>query len=124
MPRSLYIPVNMLPYVRFQYQALSNGKKYTWDNPVFKSGSCHADNLMAMPEGIYKRAIQTGCFQFNELQMQHADLCKEDNCQIDPNLKIRIDYIMSQIEEPFWGKGFVEELNRCESTIDNYEDGC
>ena len=28
MPRSLYIPVNMLPYVRFQYQALSNGKKY------------------------------------------------------------------------------------------------
>ena len=124
MPRSLYIPVNMLPYVRFQYQALSNGKKYTWDNPVFKSGSCHVDNLMAMPEGIYKRAIQTGCFQFNELQMQHAGLCKEDNCQIDPNLKTRIDYIMSQIEEPFWGKGFVEEFNRCESTIDNYEDGC
>ena len=34
---------------------------------------------------------------------------------------------MSQIEEPFWGKGFVEEVeevNRCESKIDNYEDGC
>ena len=69
-------------------------------------------------------AIQTGCFLFIELQMQHADLFKEDNCQIYPNLKIRIDYIMSQIEEPFWGKGFVEEVNRCESTIDNYEDGC
>ena len=125
MPRSLYIPVNMLPYVRFQYQALSNGKKYTWDNPVFKSGSCHVDNLMAMPEGIYKRAIQTGCFQFNELQMQHAGVCEKDNCQIDPNLKIRIDYIMSQIEEPFWGKGFVEEINRCEGTIlDNFEEGC
>ena len=59
-------------------------------------------------------------YDFNELQMQHADICEKDNCQIDPNLKIRIDYIMSQIEEPFWGKGFVEEVNRCEAKfIDN-----
>ena len=32
---------------------------------------------------------------------------------------------MSQIEEPFWCKGFVEEINRCEGTIlDNFEEGC
>ena len=56
--------------------------------------------------------------------MQHASQCTEDNCYIEPNLKTRIDYIMSLIEEPFWGKGFVEEINRCESRVDNYEEGC
>ena len=124
MPRALSIPVNMLPYIRFQYQALSNGKYDTWHNPVFKSGSCDRENMAAMPDGIYKRALQTGCFQFNEIQLQNLEYCKEDNCFIDPNLKVRLDYVMSQIEEPFWGKGFVEEITNCENNFDNFEEGC
>ena len=31
---------------------------------------------------------------------------------------------MSQIEEPFWGKGFVEEITNCENNFDNFEEGC
>ena len=113
MPRSLAIPVNMLPYLRFQYQALVSGKFASWHNPVFKSGSCGIENLASMPEGMYKRSIQTGCFQFNEIQMQYASYCQEDNCIVDPNIITRIDYIMNQIESPFWNKGFVEEPSIC-----------
>lgn len=113
MPRSLAIPVNMLPYVRFQYQALVNGKYDTWHNKVFQTGSCEINNLAAMPNGMYKRAIQTGCFQFNEIQNQYSNLCMEDNCNIDSNIIIKIDYIMNQIESPFWDKGFVEEPSIC-----------
>jgi len=113
MPRALAIPVNMLPYLRFQYQALVLGKFDTWHNPVFKSGSCDIVNLTSLPEGMYKRSIQTGCFQFNEIQMQYASYCQEDNCIVDPNIITRIDYIMNQIESPFWNKGFVEEPSIC-----------
>ena len=113
MPRALAIPVNMLPYLRFQQMALKNGKYATWHEPVFKSGSCDQKNLLMMPEGIYKRAVVTGCFQFNELQGQYADLCKIDNCALDPNLITRIDYIMIQIQEPYWGKGFFDDINPC-----------
>ena len=113
MPRSLSIPVNMLPYLRFQYQALASGKFATWHNPVFKTGSCDINNLADMPEGMYKRSIQTGCFQFNEIQIQHSSSCEEDNCIVDPNVITRIDYIMSQIQSPFWDKGFVEEPSIC-----------
>ena len=113
MPRSLSIPVNMLPYVRFQYQALVSGKFASWHNPVFKTGSCDIENLAAMPEGMYKRSIQTGCFQFNEIQIQHSSSCEVDNCIVDPNVITRIDYVMSQIESPFWDKGFVEEPSIC-----------
>ena len=100
MPRSLAIPVNMLPYLRFQHLALKNGKYATWHEPVFRSGSCDRENLSAMPDGIYKQAIQTGCFQLNELQGQYAENCNIDNCKVDPNVITRINYIMSQIEEP------------------------
>jgi hypothetical protein len=113
MPRSLAIPVNMLPYLRFQYQALVNGKYDTWHNQVFQTGSCDINNLAAMPKGMYKRAIATGCFQFDEIQNQYSSLCMEDNCIIDPNIITRIDYIMNQIESPFWDKGFVEEPTVC-----------
>ena len=75
-----------------------------------------------MPEGIYKRAVVTGCFQFNELQGQYADLCKIDNCALDPNLITRIDYIMSQIEEPYWGKGFVDDINPCSGSLQRQSD--
>ena len=122
MPRALAIPVNMLPYLRFQQMALKNGKYATWHEPVFKSGSCDQKNLLMMPEGIYKRAVVTGCFQFNELQGQYADLCKIDNCALDPNLITRIDYIMSQIEEPYWGKGFVDDINPCSGSLQRQSD--
>ena len=46
MPRSLAIPVNMLPYLRFQHLALKNGKYATWHQPVFRSGSCDRENLV------------------------------------------------------------------------------
>ena len=117
MPRSLAIPVNMLPYLRFQHLALKNGKYATWHQPVFRSGSCDRENLTAMPDGIYKQAIQTGCFQLNELQGQYAENCNIDNCKVDPNVITRINYIMSQIEEPYWGKGFVEEINPCSGSL-------
>ncbi len=122
MPRSLAIPVNMLPYLRFQHLALKNGKYASWHQPVFRSGSCDQENLSAMPEGIYKRAIQTGCFQFNELQGQYAENCTVDNCKVDSNVITRIDYIMSQIEEPYWGKGFVEEINPCSGSLQRDSD--
>ena len=32
---------------------------------------------------------------------------------ITPNIITRIDYIMNQIESPFWDKGFVEEPSVC-----------
>ena len=69
MPRALFIPVNMLPYMRFQQMALLNGKYSNWHEPVFRTGSCHSENLHTMPEGIYKRAIVTGCFQFDQLHL-------------------------------------------------------
>ena len=43
--------------------------------------------------------------------------CKNDNCNVDPNVITRINYIMSQIEEPYWGKGFVEEINPCSGSL-------
>ena len=122
MPRSLAIPVNMLPYIRFQHQALRNGKFASWHQPVFTTGSCDRENLHAMPDGIYKQAIQRGCFQLNEIQMQYSDLCKVDNCNIDPNILVKINYIMAQIEEPFWGRGFVEEVNPCSGSIQRNTD--
>ena len=122
MPRSLAIPVNMLPYLRFQHLALKNGKYASWHEPVFRSGSCDQKNLATMPEGIYKRAIITGCFQFHEIQNQHSDLCKVDNCELDPILITRIDYIMSQIEEPYWGKGFVDDVNPCSGSLQRQSD--
>ena len=117
MPRALSIPVNMLPYLRFQHLALKNGKYATWHQPVFRSGSCDQENLRVMPDGIYKQAIQRGCFQLNELQGQYAKNCNVDNCEVDPNIITRINYIMSQIEEPYWGKGFVEEINPCSGSL-------
>lgn len=122
MPRSLAIPVNMLPYLRFQYLAIRSGKYASWHQPVFQTGSCDQKNLKIMPDGVYKRAIQTGCFQFNEIQKQYADSCKIDNCEIEPVLITRIDYIMSQIEEPYWGKGFVEEINPCSGSLQRNSD--
>ena len=122
MPRALAIPVNMLPYLRFQHMAMKKGKYASWHQPVFRSGSCDQKNLTTMPDGIYKRAIQTGCFQFNEIQNQYADSCKVENCEIDPILITRIDYIMSQVEEPYWGKGFVEEINPCSGSLQRDSD--
>ena len=122
MPRALAIPVNMLPYLRFQHIALRNGKFASWHEPVFKSGSCDQGNLSALPDGMYKRAILTGCFQFNEVQGQYSEFCKIDNCEVDSNLIIRLDYIMAQIEEPYWGKGFVEEVNPCSGSLQRQAD--
>ena len=122
MPRALAIPVNMLPYLRFQHLAMKNGKYASWHQPVFRTGSCDQKNLLILPDGVYKRAIQTGCFQFNEIQKQYADSCKLDNCEVDPILITRIDYIMSQIEEPYWGKGFVEEINPCSGSLQRESD--
>ena len=53
----------------------------------------------------------------NELQGQYAENCNIDNCKVDPNVITRINYIMSQIEEPYWGKGFVEEINPCSGSL-------
>jgi len=45
MPRALAIPVNMLPYLRFQHMAMKKGKYASWHQPVFRSGSCDQKNL-------------------------------------------------------------------------------
>ena len=123
MPRALAIPVNMLPYVRFQQMALLNGKYSNWQEPVFKTGSCSSENLESMPDGIYKRAIVTGCFQFDQLQNQYKNECQIDNCILNEDIIARIRYIMNQVESPFWDKGFVEPRETRESDCLNMYDG-
>ena len=123
MPRALAIPVNMLPYVRFQQMALLNGKYSNWQEPVFRTGSCSSENLGSMPDGIYKRAIVTGCFQFDELQNQYKHECQIDNCIFNEDIITRIRYIMNQVESPFWDKGFVEPRETRESDCLNMFDG-
>ena len=123
MPRALAIPVNMLPYVRFQQMALLNGKYSNWQEPVFRTGSCSSENLGSMPDGIYKRAIVTGCFQFDELQNQYKHECQIDNCILNEDIITRIRYIMNQVESPFWDKGFVEPRETRESDCLNMNDG-
>ena len=123
MPRALAIPVNMLPYVRFQQMALLNGKYSNWQEPVFRTGSCSSENLQSMPEGIYKRAIVTGCFQFDQLQNQYKNECQIDNCILTEDIIVRIRYIMNQVESPFWDKGFVEPRETRESDCLNMYDG-
>ena len=123
MPRALAIPVNMLPYVRFQQMALLNGKYSNWQEPVFRTGSCSSENLGSMPDGIYKRAIVTGCFQFDELQNQYKHECQIDNCILNEDIITRIRYIMNQVESPFWDKGFVEPREIRESDCLSMYDG-
>ena len=123
MPRALAIPVNMLPYVRFQQMALLNGKYSNWQEPVFTTGSCSSENLVSMPDGIYKRAIVTGCFQFDQLQNQYKNECQIDNCILTEDIIVRIRYIMNQVESPFWDKGFVEPRETRESDCLNMNDG-
>ena len=125
MPRALAIPVNMLPYMRFQQMALLNGKYSNWHEPVFRTGSCFSENLETMPEGIYKRAIITGCFQFDQLQYQYKDQCQIDNCTLSEDIIARITHVMNQIESPFWDKGFVEARETRESDcLQMYEGDC
>ena len=123
MPRALFIPVNMLPYMRFQQMALLNGKYSNWHEPVFRTGSCHSENLHTMPEGIYKRAIVTGCFQFDQLQSQYKDQCLIDNCILSEDIIARIKHVMNQVESPFWDKGFVEPREIRESDCLSMYDG-
>ena len=84
---------------------------------------CIRDSLYTMPEGIYKRAIVTGCFQFDQLQNQYKDQCLVDNCILSEDIIARIKHVMNQVESPFWDKGFVEPREIRESDCLSMYDG-